>query len=156
MNFGRGFFRVWIILSALFAMGVAVVSYQDVKEEFEKASLDFSQVGTLMLPVDCREARGKSGADYTAPDRPWNTYTATPNCWYKLPDFRRLYPEYRDRSETALSDKLYSKAGIVLSPARPWRALGMALAIALAVPLFVLIVGAALGWAFSGFRSKRA
>lgn len=154
MNFGRGFFRVWIILSALFATGVAFVSYQGVKEEFERASLDFSQVSTLMLPVDSREARGRSGADYAPPDRPWNTYTATPNCWYKLPDVRRLYPEYRDLSETALSDKLYSKVGIVLSPARPWRALGIALAIALAVPLFVLIVGAALGWALSGFRAR--
>jgi hypothetical protein len=153
MNFRRGLFRIWVILSVLFAMSVAVVSYKEVRSEFEKASLDFSQVSILMLPVDCREARGKSGVDYDPPDRPWNAYTATPNCWYKLLDFRRLYPEYRDLSEPALSDKLYGKAGIVLTPARPWRALGIALAIALAVPLFVLIIGVALGWAFSGFRA---
>ncbi|WP_439373156.1 hypothetical protein [Bradyrhizobium sp. DASA03120] len=154
MNYRRGFLRIWIILSVLFAIGVAIVSYKEVSGEFEKASLDFSQVGILMLPVDCREARGKSGVDFEPPDRPWNAYAATPNCWYKLPDFRRLYPEYRDLSETALSDKLYDKAGIVRTPARPWRALGMALAIAFAVPLFVLIIGVALGWALSGFRTK--
>lgn len=154
MNFRRGFFRIWVILSVLFVTSMAVVSYNEVSGEFEKASLDFSQVGILMLPVDCREARGKSGVDYDPPDGPWNAYTATPNCWYKLPDFRRLYPEYRDLSETALSDKLYNKAEIVRTPARPWRALGVALAIALAVPLFVMIIGVALGWAFSGFRTK--
>jgi len=107
-----------------------------------------------MLPVDCKEARGKSGTDYTPPEGPWNSYTARPNCWYKLPDFRRLYPEYRDLSEDAVSDKLYDQAGIVRNPARPWRELGTSTAIALGVPLIVLIIGAGIGWAFSGFRTK--
>ncbi len=107
-----------------------------------------------MVPVDCKEARGKSGTDYEPPDRPWNAYTNTPNCWYQMPTFRRLFSEYRDMSDDAAIDKLYAKAGIELHPARPWRALGNALSIALGVPLVVLVIGAALGWAFSGFRAK--
>jgi hypothetical protein len=154
MNFRRGFFRIWLILSIPFIVGVAIVSYKEVSSDFENASLDFSSVGIAMVPVDCKEARGKSGTDYDPPDRPWNAYANTPNCWYQMPTLRRLFPQYDDKSDNAASDKLYAKAGIEPHPARPWRALGIALSIALGVPLGVLVLGAALGWAFSGFRAK--
>jgi hypothetical protein len=151
MNFQRGFFRVWVILSILFVIAVAIVSYTDVSREFEWASLDFSSTSTVMVPADCKLARGKAGTDYDTPDR-WNGYA--PHCWYQMPTFRRLFPEYGDLSDDVLTSKAYAKAGIELKPARPWRALGIALSIAFGVPLVVLALGAALGWAISGFRPK--
>jgi ABC-type glycerol-3-phosphate transport system permease component len=154
MNFRRGFFRIWVVCSVLFIIMVSIFSYEKVSGEFERASLDFSQVSILMVPVDYKEARGKSETDYSPPDRPWNTYTARPQCWYKLPDFRRLYPEYRDLSDDSLSDKLYDRAGIMRNPALPWRALGITVTIAIGAPLIVLLIGAALAWALSGFQSK--
>jgi hypothetical protein len=142
MNFRRGFFRIWVILSSLFIIGVAFASYKEVIGEFEKASLDFSSF-VIEVPVNCTEARGKSGTDYLEFQK----------CWYQMPTFRRLFPEYKDMSDDAVSDKLYAKAGIELHPARTWKALGIAISIALGVPLVALVIGAALGWAFSGFRS---
>lgn len=154
MNFQRGFFRIWVVGSALFVIAVAALSYGKVTSEFERASMDFSKGSVLMLPTDCKLARGSSGADYSPIDGPWNDYTTQPVCWYKITDFRRLYPEYADISEDALSDKLYDRAGIVRRPARPWQELGIAAAIALSVPLISLMIGAALGWALSGFRTR--
>lgn len=71
-----------------------------------------------------------------------------------MPTFRRLFPEYKDMVDDVVSDKLYSKAGIELHPARPWKALGIALSIAIGAPLIVLVLGAALGWALVGFRPR--
>ncbi|QHP71716.1 MULTISPECIES: hypothetical protein [Bradyrhizobium] len=61
MNFRLGFFRIWVILSILFIIAVAILSYKDVSGEFEKASLDFSFVGIAMVPVNCKEARARPG-----------------------------------------------------------------------------------------------
>ena len=36
MNFRRGFFKIWVILSTLLVIGVAIVSYKEVSGEFEK------------------------------------------------------------------------------------------------------------------------
>ncbi|ESX03914.1 hypothetical protein X769_15675 [Mesorhizobium sp. LSJC268A00] len=45
---------------------------------------------------------------------PWDTY-AKPNpfdnCWYSLPVFRKLWPEYGDLSDDALVQSLYAKIG---------------------------------------------
>jgi hypothetical protein len=155
MNLRRGSFRIWLVLSVFFIAGVGALSYEKVAGEFEKASQDWSQAGTLLVPMDCREARGAPKTDYTPPDGPWNDYAAVKGCWYKLPDFRRLYLEYRDLSDSAVADKLYAKANITLSPAKPWEALGIAVAVALGAPILVLLVGAALGWALSGFFTSK-
>src|SRR4051812_4539964 len=106
MNFRRGFFRLWLVVSALFILAVGFFAYEKVSGEFAKASQDWSSAGILLLPVDCREARGNSGTDYTPPDSPWNSYTAVARCWYKVGDFRRLYPEYKDLSDDAVSTKM--------------------------------------------------
>jgi hypothetical protein len=35
MNWRRGLFRLWIVGSVLFVIAVAVVSYREIKEQFE-------------------------------------------------------------------------------------------------------------------------
>ncbi|MGJ5075510.1 hypothetical protein [Bradyrhizobium oligotrophicum] len=152
MNFKRGFFRLWVLLSALFIVGVAVVSYRDVSEEFEKASMDFSSVGTLLVPIDCKGARGTAGTDYEAAHLDGSANK--PICWYKMPDFRRLFPEYKGQSDDSVSYKLYASAGLETHPARPWSALLIAASIAIAGPAITLFLGTALGWALLGFVPK--
>ncbi len=114
--------------------------------------MDFSSLGTLLVPVDCNAARGIAGTDY---DRaPSEASTNKPSCWYKMPDFRRLFPEYKSQSDDAVSKRLYDSAGIKTHPARPWRALLIAASIAIAGPAITLVLGAALGWALLGFLPK--
>jgi hypothetical protein len=38
MNWRRGLFRLWIVGAALFVLAVALISYTDIKEEFEDAA----------------------------------------------------------------------------------------------------------------------
>jgi len=48
MNWRRGLFRLWIVGSVLFVIAVAVISYWDIKENFDAARLEAirSQVDT--------------------------------------------------------------------------------------------------------------
>jgi hypothetical protein len=70
--------------------------------------------------------------------------------------FRPLYPEYQHLSDKELSRKFYADHGIAIRDLpNPWATLGMWISIALGIPLVVLIVGASLGWALSGFSAKK-
>lgn len=154
MNFRKGFFRIWVVGSILFAGAIAVLSYDSVRSEFEKAGQDWASQGILLVPVNCRDVRGKANVDYTPPEGPWNAYTNEAQCWYRIDVLRRLYPEYNDLSDDHVSDKLYKEAGIVTNPAKPWSTLTRAVMLAAGIPAFLLVLGAALGWALSGFSSR--
>jgi hypothetical protein len=39
MNVRRGLFRLWILFSSLFVLGVGVIWFEDVKKEFAAASI---------------------------------------------------------------------------------------------------------------------
>jgi len=159
MNFRRGFFRLWVLGSILFVIGVAVVSYDVVASEFRRAAeyKAWDEVGLILLPVHCKDARGTSGADYTGRDGPWSDYSTEPKCMYKMADFRRLYPEYRDLSDNDLANKMYEKAGRPLKEEpQPWRMVGQAAAVAVIVPLTIFLLGWAVAWALSGFRRREA
>jgi hypothetical protein len=149
MNLRRGLFRLWIVAGILFALGVAVVSYSGIRDEFRVAAWDNSGAATdkwggyVLLPTACDEVRGNAGTDYS---------TSESLCWYTIKDFRRLYPEYKDLSNAALSDKLYTKAGRPINHGHPWTALMEAAGVAIGVPLAVLVLGCSLLWAFAGFR----
>ena len=70
MNLRRGFFRLWLLFSALFVIATAFMSFSNVKSEFERAALiaDFDKMvwgDSLMFPTECRaDLRGKKGEDY--------------------------------------------------------------------------------------------
>jgi hypothetical protein len=104
----------------------------------------------LDIPVNCNDARGKIGDDYDSRNDGGKN-----NCWYALGKFRVLYPEYRDLTDDQISDRLYEKAGMPLTHPSPWILLLKTLSIAIGVPLIVLAVGSALGWAFDGFSKER-
>lgn len=63
MNVRRGLFRLWVLLSVLFAIGVVAVSYSGLHEEFRNTYTDwdaeFAKYGVVSIwPVDCAKARG--------------------------------------------------------------------------------------------------
>jgi hypothetical protein len=151
MNIGRGLFRIWIVMSVVWLLGVAVVFFNRVKSEFVAANTDLSAYGTLMLPVSCKDARGQEGRDYE--NRPSNNYRASQVCWYESPKFHALYPEYKDLPDEQIWRKLYQRAGVEISPTpSPWMALGKALLIGVAGPLALLATGLVMGWIYLGFR----
>jgi hypothetical protein len=139
-----GLFRLWLVVAVLWATAVGLFSFQDVREEFAKAASmkNLDADGFVPdLPVDCDLARGSEFR------RDRNL------CWYDLPTFRKLYPEYKDLDDKDLSEQLYEKAGTPLVPIRPWSVLGERAGLALGPPLGLLAVGSALMWAVAGFAN---
>jgi hypothetical protein len=149
MNVRRGMFRLWIVCSAIFVLGVGAASYSGIREEFRAAGIDYDAMakkygGDTLLPVDCGQARGAVATDYSSNDG---------LCWYTTAMFRRLYPEYKDLTDHDLSEKVYAKAGRPLTHPRPWAKVAEAAGIAFGVPMGVLAFGCSLSWALSGFGS---
>ena len=147
MNARRGLFRLWIVSSVLFAVGVCTASYPEVRAEFAARSTDRdAELGPLVLPADCRQARGIPSVDYSLEEG---------FCWYNQDTFRRLYPEYNDLTDGGLSERMYKKAGYPITKPRPWFKLFEVAAVAIGVPLAALALGFAGGWIVSGFRASR-
>jgi hypothetical protein len=144
-NWGRGFFRLWLLASMIFIVAVAVVASRDIDSQFENLDLP-GVVGPTakFVPARCDQARGVMGKDF-------KPGTASPGvCWYELSSFRPRYPEYDRLSNSDLEAQQYAAAG----RARPAARLLNWLAIAIGVPFFTLILGTAMGWALAGFRSE--
>jgi hypothetical protein len=150
MNLRRGLFRSWLVGSALFVLAVAFVSYRDIKAEFDAvASMSKGE-----WPV-------------------------------QLAGFRQRYPQYNHLSDGQLMDAFYKSfysdltrqefdkrmaANSVIDPENfaqlekavanikvpnPWASVGTAAGIAFGIPLAVLVFGASLLWALSGFAVER-
>lgn len=121
---------------------VAAVSFETVKEEFEKAaSMKSLEAASWVpdVPVDCTGARGSEF-------RPEGSL-----CWYFMPEFRKRYPEYKDLNDNELPAKLYARAGVPLTPIRPWTLLAEKVGLAVLPPVAILLLGWSLIWALSGF-----
>jgi hypothetical protein len=166
MKWRRGLFRLWIVGTALFVLAIAFISYSVIEEQFEETALQHYLEANvdLLVPQLCGQARGVAGTDYSTQQArnpgPWDTYSKPnpfDNCWYTMSKFRPLFPEYNDLSDRELSRKLYADHGV---PTRelpnPWVTLGTWASIAFGIPLAVLVLGASLVWAFSGFSAKQS
>jgi hypothetical protein len=68
-----------------------------------------------LVPADCNKSLGIAGVDYSV---------SGGLCWYELPKFRKLYPEYDDLTDTQLTKRLHAKAGRALQDMRPWTLIG--------------------------------
>ena len=145
INVRRGLFRLWIIFACLWVVAVVLASGDAIREGFKKASVA-KEVSdwVALVPVDCSGARGTLSSDYSK--------DKDGRCWYEMPKFRAQYTEYRDLNDDQLSERLYRKAGIPLTPSRPWTKVMQTAGIAVGVPMAVLMFGWSLMWAFSGFR----
>src|SRR5215471_2513020 len=63
-------------------------------------------------------------------------------------------PKLIEQLEAAPPDPI--NFGYLIPTPNPWASVGPAVAIALGIPLVVLILGSSLVWAFSGFAAKRS
>lgn len=165
VNLKRGLFRIWLVLSTLFVIGVGVVTYDTVKAAFDEAAvMEMVKGDDIIMPVLCGQARGIAGTDYTTKANqkpgPWDS-DAKPNpfdtCYYiGVPTFRRLFPEYANIEDNALVKKVYADSGQPTRDlANPWINLLALVAWALGIPLLVLAIGSALFWALAGFKRDR-
>jgi hypothetical protein len=142
-----GFLRLWIVVSALYVIGACLIFAGPISREFEQAAAYAqSEPGRELLPVPCKEARGREGADYTR--------GSDALCWYDMAVLRELDARYADMPEGALVTLLYRQAHLpepaILRPA-PWQVLSLALFWIAAGPLVLLAFGQSLGWATSRF-----
>jgi hypothetical protein len=155
MNWRRGLFRLWIVGTVLFVLSVAFVSYSEIKAEFDAiASIPKSAAPSSIL-AQTRQLY----PEY----KDWNDD--------QLADavYKRFYSdipreEFNRRIATATGEQIadalarHKKSGTfdLPPPPNPWATLGMWASIAFGVPLAVLVLGASLVWAFSGFAAKRS
>ena len=160
MNFKRGLFRIWLLLSIGFVVIASALAWPGLRSEFEDQAKDpFSRFsGSLLVPIDCAKARG-SRDDYQPEEKPWQLDWATRPpvgtqvCWYELATYRNLYPEDAGLSDRAVSNKLYRAMGIrIIDPPSPWWSVAKAVALILGIPLLTLAVGQAVIWAIAGFK----
>lgn len=185
LNWRQGFFRFWVIGSALFVVAVAAINYGDIKAQFEASA--FKKVweqDELAVPIRCKNARGTAGTDFQlglfddlipATRRETRPVNPSDYCWYAISKFRLLYPEFKNLSDKGLASKRYvdlppPPPGFVVERSRddelidaegenadphPWLLLLRLATIAFGIPLIVLILGACLAWALSGFRVRQ-
>jgi hypothetical protein len=71
MNLKRGLFRLWLIGSALFVLGVSVTLYSSIQQEFLAADTDYDALyraygGVTLLPIDCTQTRGRGPLDFSS------------------------------------------------------------------------------------------
>jgi len=156
MNWARGLLRLWLLGSGLFLVGQVIEWWPIVRDEFTKAAQmkEFDEF-LLIVPIDCRQARGKFMDDYQGSENgPWLDYGDIKLCWYEEPKFRKLYPEYASLTRRELGDKLYAEAGQPTKTPHPWTRLGEAIVYSFGPPLGLLLMGFALLWVGRGFRRR--
>jgi hypothetical protein len=73
----------------------------------------------------------------------------------QAPDGRTFDIQAPDMETAKAMVRTLAEGFIIDKPPNPWATLGMWAAIAFGIPLVVLVLGASLVWAFSGFAAKR-
>src|SRR5262245_9018179 len=151
MNLRRGLFRLWLVGSALFVLAVAFVSYGEIKEQFAVvASMSKAEWPVQLAGFRQRYPQYSHLSDAQLMDAFYKNFYS---------DLTR--EEFDKRMAAAKSvidpDKLaeLEKAVADIRVPNPWATLGMWAGIAFGIPLAVLVLGASLVWAFSGFAAKQ-
>jgi hypothetical protein len=167
MNWRRGLFRLWIVGTVLCVLAVAFVSYSDIKADFDVVARASKPEVTSSFIAELRQQ-----------DPEFNDLTDA-----QLLDavYKKFFSDMpREQFEKQVSEKISAsnkavkfqgqlhefpadftdeqiatalKSTIVRNP---WATLGVWSGIAFGIPLAVLVVGASLVWAFSGFAAKRS
>jgi hypothetical protein len=131
LNIRRGLFRLWLIGSTIFAVGVTIWWLPEIKSQFQRSGLQAwldEQKNEYLFPVFCGDARGKAGEDYSTsphtPPGPWDTYAKPQRfdrCWYLGSRYRALYPEAGASPDRELAAHLYAQVGLRREPLQnPW------------------------------------
>jgi hypothetical protein len=162
MNLRRGLFRLWIAGAALFVLAVAFISYSEIKMQFDAVAN--KQEAASMLATRAKFAdwvhqrfysdmpREQFDKKITAP-----TPITEPEVIAQLQaivaniDTSRPFDDWTKDEVGA-----YMLHRFIEPTPTPWETLGMCASIAFGIPLAVLVLGASLVWAFSGFAAKRS
>jgi hypothetical protein len=118
-------------------------------QEWQKKVPELPEGFVMLVPTDCSVARARGGTLKEKAD----DEQRDAKCWYELPTFRRLFPEYNDLSDMNLLERAHSKAGIQFTRPQPFWILGQLLVVGILMPLVLLGFGAALAWVLRGFRA---
>ena len=162
----RGLFGLWIVGAALFVIVVAFVSYSDIKAEFDAAASKPKSAASSSFLLEFRrlhpQYNGLSDAQLAETvhkqfysDMPRDQFEkkladkiAASNT--KIVKFQgKLYEFPGDATDEEIADVLKNTVR------NPWASLRVAAAIAVGIPLVVLVLGASLVWAFLGFAATR-
>lgn len=155
MNWRRGFFRVWLLISGLYVLAAVVLFYSPVVERFNLSPALWG--AKQMLMVDCRaEIRGTENTDFQK--YPLVGYGGIEVCIYEPEKFRRLYPEYRDLSIDDIEARLNKRLNLPTPTAygAAWEILRAPLGWTLIPPLALLLLGLGVYWSMAGFRRSEA
>jgi len=146
MNISRGLFRLWITFAIIFIFAAIMLNFDNLK--YPKTKFDLT-TATLMLPVDCALARGKRGKNYI------NNLEGG-YCWYKISEFRKLFPEYKDLPDEKLSEQLYRSVKRKSEPDNHlfWNAIHNVLIYGFGIPILLLVLGFCLKWVIAGFKKN--
>jgi len=154
MNWQRGLFRLWIVGTALFVIAVAAVGYRDIRAEFDAArapsilARDASFADEVYKRFYSDMPREQFDKKIAAA-KPVIEPSALEAILAQL-DTSRPLSQWSDDELVAYA---FSKDQERLSEPFPWFTLGTWAGIASGVPLAVLVLGASLVWAFSGFAA---
>ncbi|WP_322884142.1 hypothetical protein U8C35_06325 [Sinorhizobium medicae] len=157
MNIRRGLFRLWLVISVMFATVALLVAWGDISAEFQAAEkrAAIPNSSKNLLPMGCWEKRGVPEVDYVSahPKGECNPWEAV---WYTVPKLEKLFPEYTSTLPNFfnLQEDAYRKAGVPLNEAHPWKLVGKFSAFAFGLPALIFVLGFCFLWAFAGFRPK--
>ncbi len=145
---------MWVVMSAAYVLAVGVFGAKPLLEEFGKASEQQSALqGTSYgFPIKCEQVLGEKDIDWTN-GNPWE-YDYQKICWYKLDGLRHYFPGYASLSPETTLKMTYARAETYFPKPRPWNSLLEGIGWVVGLPLFFLVVGSALYWAFSGFSGR--
>jgi hypothetical protein len=127
MNWRRGLFRLWIVGTALFVISIASSSYSSIKAEFDRAVVVKQTTGRELTLDECKSFLDRAPGK---PDKPGGELT--------LGECKSL---------------LHVWLEVLHREPNPWTRVGEVAGIAFGIPLVVLVLGASLVWAFSGFAA---
>jgi hypothetical protein len=120
MNFRRGLFRLWVILTVLWVAGITFLSGPGVFGEFRQAAAEQAERTRVLQAMSDEE----------------------------------LMALLAQSQAEAQANPAKPVQGTSVRALNPWGSLGRTGAVALLPPLALLALGAALGWAVSGFRHQ--
>jgi hypothetical protein len=158
MNIKRGLFRLWVVLTLLWVVGVAFVGGGNITSDTAWGGQPWLADPIAAFPVLCSDYRGKQGADFQVKRafEPWNEYRQPSQaCWYDAAKFRQLWPEYKDLSDNEVMDKLYTRLDWYHASFDPLYNTKVVLMKALIPPAVIFVIGFLFVWAFSGFARPK-
>ena len=139
MNWRRGLFRVWLVVSALWVLGCSLIMFMWSDNIAREVNLALtSNSNKELLSLWCTSELG-------IPPLPEGFVLEEgvflEKCAKKDPKLREAWA-----AGDSFSKQLFRVAEVLLPP----------LALVLVPPLFVLVLGASIGWALLGFRKPNS